>query len=90
MDEKWIKWTLLEAVTKTISKVLQKVVGVTSGSFGHTFYATVVVGLVQMIFSLPVVRYQKNSIWTNPLNILGAMSFGVFAFLSTVLVFWTF
>lgn len=90
MLEKWMKWTVLEAITKTISKVLQKLIGVSSSSFGHVFYATILVGIVQVIVSLPVVKFQKNSIWVNPLNVLGAVFFGAFAFASTAIVFWTF
>lgn len=90
MVEKWMKWTVLEAMTKAVSKLLQKVIGVASSTFGQTFYATLLVGVVQFFASAAVMKVQKKSIWVNWRNIVGAVSFGIFAVVATVLSFWAF
>lgn len=90
MAEKWMKWTVLEAFTKTISKTLQKVVGIVSSTFGQTFYAATLIGMVQFVASLAVIKIQRKSVFSNFYNILGAIAFGLFAMIATFLSFWTF
>lgn len=48
ISQKWMKWTVGEAFMKTASATLQKVVGQVSTTVGHTFWATAVIGLVQV------------------------------------------
>jgi len=87
IGEAWMKWTLLEACTKTASKVLQKVVGNVSSTVAHTFFATFVVGLVQVVSGYIACRRRKTKIMTDWQSILGACLFGCFAVISTVLGF---
>lgn len=90
IDERWMRWTLLEAGTKTASKVLQKVVGNVSVTFAHTFLATLVIGLVQTITGLVVTRAKKIALWPDRESVIGACLFGLFAVLSTVMGFGAF
>ena len=90
IGEKWMKWTLCEAGTKTASKVLQKVVGNMCVSLAHTFLATIVIGLVQIIAGLVMTRLQKVKLFGDHANIIGSCLFGFFAVVSTVLAFGAF
>ncbi|OHA24772.1 MAG: hypothetical protein A3D52_00445 [Candidatus Taylorbacteria bacterium RIFCSPHIGHO2_02_FULL_44_36] len=90
IGEKWMKWTLCEAGTKTSSKILQKVVGNVCVSLAHTFLATIIVGLVQIVAGLIVARLQKVRLLGNRFNIVGSCLFGFFAVISTVLAFGAF
>lgn len=85
--EKWMRWTLAEAGTKTASKILQKVIGAVSTTVAHTFFATLVVGLVQTIGGLAVTRARGTPILTDKESIFGSCLFGFFAVISTVLSF---
>lgn len=87
VNRAWMKWTLGEALTKTGSKLLQKVVGVSSHIVGHTFLATAIVGLVQIIGGLFMARANRAKLLTDSESIVGACLFGFFATLSTVLGF---
>ena len=90
VGERWMRWTLLEAGTKTASKVLQKVVGNASVTFAHTFLATLVIGLVQTVTGFVVTRTQKTKLWPERESVAGACLFGFFAVLSTVFGFGAF
>lgn len=49
IGEKWMRWTLLEAGTKTASKLLGKLIGNVSASQPHLYLATLVIGMVQVV-----------------------------------------
>lgn len=86
--QKWILWTVGEAGTKTMSKILQKIVGIASQNFGDTFFATAAIGLVQVISAL-LFRGRKV-FFVEKQGIIGSVLFGVFATISTVLAFLVF
>lgn len=90
VGERWMRWTLLESATKTSSKLLQKNVGTLASSIGHTFFAAMVVGLVQMISGFIVVKKKGKKLWDTSDNIWGSILFGLMALTSTILVFTTF
>ncbi len=90
MEEKWMKWTLLESLMKTSSKLLQKVIGLVSTTIGHTFFAVMVVGIVQVMSGFAVVRFKKKELLTDWQSILGSCLFGVGAVICTVLAFCVF
>lgn len=85
MGEKWMIWTLLEAGTKTSSKLLQKVVGNVSSTLAHVFFATFVVGIVQVVAGFIMVKSRGKKFFPNAMNVLGSCLFGFFAVASTVL-----
>lgn len=87
MGEKWMLWTLAEAGTKTGSKLLQKVVGNVSSTFAHTFFATLIIGLIQVISGFLVTRRSGVPLFKDRVGILGSCLFGFFAVVSTVLGF---
>ncbi len=90
IGERWMRWTILESGTKTSSKILQKLLGAVSSKLGHTFFAAMVVGLVQVISGFLVTRWRGQKLLVDRDNILGACLFGFVALLSTLLVFATF
>lgn len=86
----WIKWAFWQGMFGTCSRLLQKLVGRVSLTFKHTIYATFLVGVVQAIFGAIIARRRKVRLMTSPMNIIGAVSFGIMAAVSTVLSFLTF
>lgn len=90
MYKPWMKWTFLEAVSKTISKVFQKVIGKISVSFSHVLFATMVVGLVQVISGFAMATLKKKKIMTDFESIAGSCLFGFNACLCTILPFYVF
>lgn len=87
----WIGWTLLEATTKACSKALQKIIGMTGESFTHILWATVIVGMVQVLLSLTVMMIlKKSSVFVDQKGVGGSVLFGLFAVLATVLSFMAF
>lgn len=87
IGERWMKWTFGEASAKTASKLFSKVVGMVSTSFGHVFFATAVIGLVQTIVGFCMARAKGTKLLTDPVDVAGACMFGFFATLATVFGF---
>jgi drug/metabolite transporter (DMT)-like permease len=85
--EKWTIWAILEGVSKTASKVLQKYTGVASSHWGDTFLATAVIGIVQLISGLIVSKTKRINLITDRYTIIGCSLFGLNAVLITVLGF---
>lgn len=83
-------FTVAEALSKTLTKSLQKAAGVVSTTLAHAFFATLLVGLVQVVVGYIMARKQGHKIIDTPQNILGACLFGFFALVITVLGFGTF
>lgn len=86
VGEEWMKWTLGEAVAKTGAKLLQKSVGQLSATFGHTYAATLVIGLVQVIYAVS----RRGSILDAPKHILGSIFYGIAFSAATILTFLVF
>lgn len=87
IGQKWMRWTLGEASMKAISATLQKQVGLAGKTLAHSLFATAIVGVIQTCMGFFVARRNKLPIFENRVNILGSMTFGFFAFLSTMLGF---
>ena len=85
-----MKWTLFEAITKTVSKIFQKVIGIISHTFSHVLLATVIVGLVQVIGGFTMAKMKKQKIITDIGSIAGACWFGFNACLCTIIPFYVF
>ncbi len=87
IGERWMYWTLGEAGMKTLTKLLQKVVGITSAIFSHVLLATIIIGIVQTIFGFISCKYRNIKLFSNAKEIVGACIFGLFAFGASVLGF---
>ena len=87
VGEKWMRWTFAEAGTKTVSKLLQKVIGVAAANWATALLATFVISLVQVVSGFSVVKAQKKSLLPSADQIIGSCFFGVFAFIATTLAF---
>lgn len=86
----WTGWALAEAGARTSSKIYQKIIGLASPTFAHTFLATFIIGLIQTIGGFVITRLRKKSILTGRRNLLGAVLFGFNAAIITVLPFTVF
>jgi len=87
MREPWIKWAMLEAISRASSRLLQKTIGVTSSVIGHTFFAALLVGIVQVTVGLVATLSRKKKLFDNTANVIGSISFGILAYIATVLGF---
>lgn len=87
IGQRWMRWTLGEAFMKATSATLQKQVGLASKLLAHTLFATGIVGLVQTFAGLFATRRSKKPLVPNRAYVLGSITFGFFAFLSTLLGF---
>lgn len=85
--EKWTIWAILEGLSKTLSKTLQKYTGVASTHWGDTFLATAIIGLVQLISGIIVTRVKGTKIMVDRYTIIGCCIFGLNAVVITVLGF---
>lgn len=83
--ENWQKWTVLEGLTKTASRTLQKVAGNTSNGWAGTLLAAGIIGLIQVVFASFKVFKNSQGLFSDKKGILGSMLFGLIAFGSTVL-----
>src|SRR3989338_7775299 len=90
IGEKWMTWTLLEAGTRTLSKMTHKVVGSLIATLAYTFFSTAIVGLVQVAVSYAIVRSKKIKLIDKPANIIGACLFGFFAVIASIFAFGAF
>lgn len=87
----WVHWTLLEAVTKAASKTLQKAVGTATPSWGGAFFASLIIGIVQVIVSTISLRKKNISAGAaSKKHLHGAILYGIGALAATVLGFATF
>ena len=77
-------WTLLEAGTRTLSKLLQKLVGVASTTIGHLFLVTLIIGCVQTIVGFCAVKVQKKKFF-GTINNIEKSGLGPFASILYVL-----
>lgn len=85
MKEKWIKWTVLEAMTRIISMLLQKIGGTLVVTLAHAFYGTMIIGLVQTIAGLSAAVIYRKIIFVRLQNIIGAVAFGCLAVFAVAL-----
>lgn len=82
--ENWQKWTVLEGLTKTASRTLQKVAGITSNNWGGAFLVAGIIGFVQVTSSLIAFSKSGEKIFGDIKCVLGSMLFGLLALVSTI------
>ncbi len=90
IGQTWMKWAVLEAGTKTASKMLQKVVGTVSSTWADTFLATTVIGFIQTTVGGLMIWRNRIPLFSHPAQIIGCCIFGVLAVASTALSFGVF
>lgn len=90
--EKWIKWTVGEGIGKTVIKLLQKVAGNASNTFGLAVWATIIGGVAQIAAGFLGLFAQGNfrKILCRPKFFSGACLYGFFFAISTILTFLVF
>lgn len=91
MPRKWIVWAVFESTIRLTSSVFQKFVEkITAISFGHVLYATLLIGFVQGITGLIILKCRKKAISGCITNIIGSIGFGIFAVIAICLSFLVF
>src|SRR3989338_5245708 len=90
IGQKWMIFTVGEALSKTVAKSLQKAAGIVSTTLAHAFFATFLVGLVQASVGFIVAKRQNRRVLYTRQNVIGACLFGLFAMAITALGFATF
>ena len=74
-----------------MSSVFQKLVEeITATSFGHVLYAALLIGFVQGIAGLIILKIRKRTIIDHSVNIIGSIGFGIFAVIAICLSFLVF
>lgn len=86
----WTIWSIGEGLTKTVARILQKFVSNTTNTFGGTLLASGIVGLVQVLISLPILKIKGIKIFERPALIIGCIISGALAQLATIFGFLTF
>lgn len=79
MAEPWMKWTVAEGGTKTISRLLNKYVGVASGTFAGALAAYSVVSAIQMVGGLFGAVMRRKGILISGPQLIGGVIFGITA-----------
>ena len=90
MAEPWMKWAMAEGGTKTLSRLLNKYVGIASGTFAGSLAAYAVVSAIQMLGGLAGTTIRGRSIFISPPQLLGAALFGITASIMSVLAVFSF
>lgn len=86
----WLRWALLESGSRASSKLLQKIIGNVSATVGDVFFATFIIGVVQVITGCIAIKARRGKFLVNSRLIIGSIAFGIFAVIATVLGFATF
>src|SRR3989338_1884922 len=86
----WIGWTIAEALTRTVTKVLLKLTGIVSVKFVDAVLASMIVGVVQAVLGLAVTIQCGKSLLVSRREIIGACAFGLVGYCVIVLGFLTF
>lgn len=86
-SRKWIRWGFIEALFRTISMTLGKVVGGLASTFAHVTLSTCVIGGVQATVAGTILLYQRITPWCGKRLVTGSVLFGAGAFVGTMLPF---
>jgi len=83
----WMWWTAAEGCTKTFSKVLQKIVGLSALTYQDMIIATAIIGAIQAVIGFYSTKYRELKMFSSIIEVVGACLFGVGAFAATFLCF---
>ena len=91
IGESWMKWAVAEGGTKAASIILQKYLGVSSGTFLGALVATLIIGVIQALGALfGVVVLMRQRVRAGAAEILGGGLFGFIAAAMTILGVYSF
>ena len=82
-----MKWALLESIAKVLSKIIQKWIGIVSTTIAHSFFATLVIGIIRILISGIAVWKYKVPVFVEKHLVFGAIGFGIGAVIASVLSF---
>ncbi len=85
IGERWMRWTLLEAFTRVLHRIPQKLASNVAASLGHSFLTTFIVGVVQTGLGFGAARGLKKPIMAPKDQIIGSCAFGVGAVIALTL-----
>jgi len=90
IGEKWMLFAIGEGGAKTASKMLQKVIGKASLTWGYVFFASLVVELIKVVSGFCISKSRGKSLIGDRRLAIGACWAGFFGFVSTILSFGVF
>jgi drug/metabolite transporter (DMT)-like permease len=90
IGEKWMKWAALEAAGKTGSKLIQKLAGVVSTTFGQVIFVTFWSALAQSLLGFATAKILRKKILLDWRSTLLAGLSGLVTMVGAVVVFATF
>lgn len=85
IGEKWMRWTLLEAFTRVLHRIPQKLAADVAASLAHSFLTTFIVGAVQTVLGFGAAKGFKKPIMAPKDQIVGSCAFGVGAIIALTL-----
>lgn len=86
-NKKWMRWALANALVKTFTVTIQKVIGLSSQTFGQVSFVALIVSLLQVSAGLLVIAYKKTPLMPNRKGLVSSLLFGFGVFWVTVLSF---
>lgn len=90
MLEPWMQWAFGEAVVRTLSGTLTKVIGMRMETFAETFFSLLIIGAVQTLGGLIIARRYATPIFVSPALLWWSILFGFNGFIASALIFFAF
>lgn len=84
---RWIKWAFSEALARTASMTLIKVIGGAAGGLPLSLVSTLIIGTVQTSAAGGVMRLTRAQLFPSRRLVTGSVLFGVGAFVNSVIPF---
>lgn len=90
MAEPWMKWAAAEGGTKATTRLINKSLGIASGSFAGSMVVPVVIGVVQTVTGFFGARTRGMKLSIPFVRIMAAVAFGVIATVMSTLAVYSF
>lgn len=90
MGEPWMRWAVLEGLSKTVGRLLQKFLGMATGSLAGSLFVVSLVGVVQALGGFIGARWRRAPLLATKGRIAGGVLFGLVATAMTVLAVFIF
>lgn len=86
----WVRWTIAQGLSGTLNRIIQKLVGTVGTSAADAGFATMVIGLTQIVLAALASRIRNTSLRAPTDVLVGSLVFGVFSYAAGMLSFLTF
>jgi drug/metabolite transporter (DMT)-like permease len=82
---KWLKWAIGEAGFRATSMTIMRLIGAVIIAVPQAAFSTMVIGIVQVAGGATMLHHVKKDVFSNIKEVRGAIIFGIFAFIGTML-----